>query len=83
MCVCMYMNMCVYICKGIYYKNLSHVIMEAGQPEPVELMPQFKSPDWQTGRADVPVQRPSDRRILCYSGWGVNLLFCSGLQLTG
>ena len=29
----MYMNMCVYICKGIYYKNLSRVIMEAGKLE--------------------------------------------------
>ena len=29
----MYMNMCVYICKRIYYKNLSRVIMEAGKPE--------------------------------------------------
>lgn len=36
--------MCVYICKGIYYKNLSHVIMEAGKPE--------------TCGADAPVQVP-------------------------
>ena len=33
MLIHMYMNMCVYICKGIYYKNLSRVIMEAGKLE--------------------------------------------------